>query len=263
MKLALLFFFFICSVILYSCTSQKAASQSPANKAPEIAVAGTKQPVLIELFTSEGCSSCPPADRALALLEKEQPVNSADAVTLEFHVDYWDGPSWKDPFSSALYSQRQEEYASALKLDSNYTPQMVVDGRSEFVGSDLGKATQTIQRLAADAKTKIDTSVNGGSVKLTMVNLPQHEASTVFVVAAEDNLTSNVTGGENGGAKLAHTSVVRELRAVGTIAKDEPKFDVETALPLQPAWKKENLRYVAFVQENASRKVIAVSRVGK
>jgi len=263
MKFAIFVVFAAYSIVIAGCASEQAAGQNAANKVPQVVPTAAKQPVLVELYTSEGCSSCPPADRALALLEKEQPVNSADTVTLEFHVDYWDGPSWKDPFSSVLYSQRQEEYSSALKVGNNYTPQMVVDGRNEFVGSDLGKATQTIQTSVSDAKAKIDTTVNSGSIKVSLTDLPLHEASTVFVVAAEDNLTSNVTGGENGGAKLAHTSVVRELQAIGTIAKDARQFDIETALPSQPAWKKENLRYIVFAQENASRKVIAVSRVGK
>ncbi|MEP6847675.1 MAG: DUF1223 domain-containing protein, partial [Acidobacteriota bacterium] len=131
------------SIVVWSCTSEHAAGPEAANKIQQAAPAGVRQPVLVELFTSEGCSSCPPADRALTLLENQQPVNSADTITLEFHVDYWDGPEWKDPFSLALYSQRQEEYSSAFKLGSNYTPQMVIDGQSEFVGSDLGKATQT------------------------------------------------------------------------------------------------------------------------
>jgi len=223
----------------------------------------TKQPILVELFTSEGCSSCPPADRALALLEKKQPVNSADAVTLEFHVDYWDGPGWKDPFSSALYSQRQEEYSSALRLESNYTPQMVVNGKSEFVGSDLGKATQTIEKLAAEPHARAVAAIDGTSAKISVTGLPAHDTATVYLATVEDDLTSNVTGGENGGAKLAHTSVVRELNTVGPVAKDADKFETETALPSQATWKKENVRYVVFVQENASRKVLAVSRVTK
>jgi hypothetical protein len=262
MKLGIFLLLIISPIFFVGCVSETAATspdtpkESQPNPAP-----GPKRPVLVELFTSEGCSSCPPADRVLILLEKQQPVNMADTITLEFHVDYWDGPSWKDAFSSALFTQRQEEYASAFNLESDYTPQMVVDGRSEFVGSDLGKATNVIGKSSAEPKGKIDAKTNASSVKINISNLPSHESATVFVAAAEDNLTSNVTGGENGGEKLSHTSVVRELQAVGVIEKNSDKFEIETALPLQPTWKKESLRYVVFVQENVGRKVIAVNRV--
>ena len=253
----------VIAVVFASCASQRAASQNAANQTSMQPASTVKQPVLVVLFTSEGCSSCPPADRALALLEKQQPVSTADVITLEFHVDYWDGPGWKDPFSSALYSQRQEEYSSALKLDSNYTPQMVVNGKSEFVGSDLRKATQTIEKLVAEPQAKATAESNGTSAKISLVALPAHDTATVYLATVEDDLTSNVTGGENGGAKLAHTSVVRELSTVGSVARDADKFETETPLPSQSAWKKENVRYVVFVQENASRKVLAVSRVTK
>ena len=250
----------VLSIAVWSCSLDQAASPDAANKPEQTAPAGPKQPVLVELFTSEGCSSCPPADRALALLESQQPVNSADTITLEFHVDYWDGPEWKDPFSSSLYSQRQEEYSSAFKLGGNYTPQMVVDGRSEFVGSDLGKATQTIQKFASEPQAKADASVTGGSIKISIIGLPRHDTATAYLAAVEDGLTSNVTGGENSGAKLPHTSVVRELRTAGIVEKGSDKFETEGALLLQSSWKKENTRYVVFVQENASRKILAVGR---
>src|SRR5215218_8363456 len=107
-----------------------------------------RQPVLVELFTSEGCSSCPPADKNLTFLENQQPVRQAEIITLAFHVDYWDRLGWKDRFSSPLFSRRQEIYSEALKLDSSYTPQMIVDGETEFVGSDSGKAAKEIAKAA-------------------------------------------------------------------------------------------------------------------
>lgn len=252
------------SMMFSNCGQENAASNLEVGpEAQPVLPAAPRQPVLVELFTSEGCSSCPPADRELILLEKQQPVNNADAVTLEFHVDYWDGPSWKDAFSSAMFTRRQEEYTTAFSNGSNYTPQMIVDGRSEFVGSDLDKANRTIERSASEPMGRIDPKINGTSIKISISNLPAHDQATVFLATAEDGLVSDVTGGENAGEKLSHTSVVRDLRAVGVIEKGLDKVEADAEVPQQPEWKKENLRYVVFVQENSTRKVIAVNRVSK
>src|SRR6266481_5186145 len=115
-------------------------------------------PVLLELFTSEGCSSCPPADRLLEVLDQEQPVAGAELIVLSEHVDYWDRLGWKDPFSSSQYTARQEEYASKFSRDGVYTPQLVVDGRFGFVGSDGREATLAIQRAMREQKIGIAIS---------------------------------------------------------------------------------------------------------
>ncbi len=120
-----------------------------------------KSPVLVELFTSEGCSSCPPADRVLAQLETEQPNKNAEIITLALHVDYWDNLGWKDKFSSALYSQRQSVYGQALKLNQVYTPQMVVDGQKQFVGSNLSEANKAITESAKIRKGEFRTFQRG------------------------------------------------------------------------------------------------------
>src|SRR5262245_55537745 len=135
----------------------------------ERAKSGERVPVIVELFTSEGCSSCPPADEALRRLASTQPVPGVEIVAMSEHVDYWNSLGWTDPFSSAQFSQRQDEYAKAFGLDGIYTPQMVVDGREEFVGNDVGKAGRAIAGAAAAAKRPSQlaaTKVSADTVRL-------------------------------------------------------------------------------------------------
>jgi len=221
----------------------------------------SKQPVLVELFTSEGCSSCPPADRALAFLDKEQPYPQAEIITLALHVDYWNDLGWKDEFSAPLFTQRQELYAEKMKLDSTYTPQMIVDGKIEFVGSDSGKAAKAITEAAKVQKGKIEIIKNNDKLTVKITDLPAHESSNVFLAIAEDNLVSNVARGENSGKKLEHQSVVRELKSIGTLNPQEKTAEIETILQFNQNWKKENLKIVVFVQENDSRKILGVGRI--
>src|SRR5271170_2350627 len=115
-------------------------------------------PVLLELFTSEGCSSCPPADRLLEILDEKQPVAGADLIVLSEHVDYWDRLGWKDPFSSPQYTARQQDYTNKYNFDGVYTPQLVVDGRFGFVGSDGREASAAIQKAIRERKIPIEIS---------------------------------------------------------------------------------------------------------
>jgi hypothetical protein len=219
-----------------------------------------RQPVLVELFTSEGCSSCPPADKNLTFLERQQPVAKADVITLAFHVDYWDRLGWKDRFSSPLYSRRQEIYSQALKIGSNYTPQMVVDGREEFVGSDSGKASKEITKAVDTPKATVGVGIDGRKATLKVSNVPTHDDATIFAAVAEDAISSRVEGGENSGMTLEHVSVVRELKTLGVLQSDKSDFEIVFDVPSNPEWDPKNLRVVVFVQENDSRKVIGVGR---
>src|ERR1700675_374887 len=120
--------------------------------------AAARVPVLLELFTSEGCSSCPPADRLLEILDEKQPVAGADLIVLSEHVDYWDRLGWKDPFSSPLYTDRQQDYTNKYNLDGVYTPQLVVDGRYGLVGSNGREASSAIQKAIREQKIPIAIS---------------------------------------------------------------------------------------------------------
>src|SRR6476469_10265140 len=108
-----------------------------------------RKAVVVELFTSEGCSSCPPADELLGHLRQDLSAKNIQVIPLGFHVDYWNSLGWKDRFSSAEFSQRQEQYTESLRVDGPYTPEMVVDGAVEFVGNDYGQAQRTIREAAS------------------------------------------------------------------------------------------------------------------
>ena len=259
MKSAILFLFVIFSA---ACTMQTVESQKRTENQPsEIANPNSKEMVLVELFTSEGCSSCPPADKALAFLEREQPAPQAEIITLAFHVDYWNYLGWKDEFSSPIFSQRQELYGQKFKIDSIYTPQMIVDGQTEFVGNNSGKAVSTVMEAVKLKKAKVELVLSENLLKINISEISKVENATVFVAIAEDNLSSNVKRGENSGRVLEHASVVRELKAVGSVNGGNSIFSTETRLEFQPNWKKENLKIIVFVQENESRKILGVNFV--
>ncbi|MBX7174819.1 MAG: DUF1223 domain-containing protein [Pyrinomonadaceae bacterium] len=215
-----------------------------------------KSKVLVELFTSEGCSSCPPADRALAFLQKEQPNSQAEIITLAFHVNYWDNLGWKDEFSSQIFTERQQFYGRKFNLSSIYTPQMIIDGSSEAVGSNLGKVQQKITEAVNSAKANlmISTSENKVSVKIT--EIPPHQNSIVYLAIAENNLNSSVKAGENAGNNLEHISVVRELKVIGKLKKTDDSFDDIVNFSIEPFWKKKDLKVVVFVQDTQTGKII-------
>ncbi len=209
-------------------------------------------PVIVELFTSEGCSSCPPADAVLSELEKTQPVANAQIITLGEHVDYWNYLGWSDPFSNAIFSERQQAYSQSLGSNT-YTPQMVVNGRAEFNGSDANKAAATIARAIREPKAKLNIST-GANAKIVVntTNIPAGvDAANLQVVLAltENNLSSNVVRGENAGRVLKHRTVVRSLKVIGTPAK------AESSLTFDKNWKRENLQIVAFLQDSKTHRI--------
>jgi hypothetical protein len=262
MKLTLFLLSLVSTIIFASCSSQTVESQkmdAPQNQ--NINDLNKKSPVLVELFTSEGCSSCPPADTALAFLDKEQPYMQAEIITLALHVDYWNRLGWRDEFSSPLFSQRQTVYAQKLKLDSTYTPQMIVDGRIQFVGSNLGEASKAILEAAKSPKANIETALSDDTLQIKITGTPKHEDASVFLAVAENNLASSVKSGENAGKNLAHTSVVRELRPIGKLEAKSDTFEQQIAVAQNPQWKTENLSYVIFIQENESRKIIGTAKI--
>jgi len=163
-----------------------------------------RKAVLVELFTSEGCSSCPPADELLGHLRQELSAKNIQVIPLGFHVDYWDGLGWKDRFSSANFTQRQERYAQALKVDGPYTPEMVVDGTVEFVGNNAGRAQQAVRQEASQpevATVKISSPLADYLDIQVKAPVSLGDASVLLAIT-EDNLTTQVGSGENGGRTL-------------------------------------------------------------
>jgi hypothetical protein len=167
--------------------------------------------VVAELFTSEGCSSCPPADK---LVEKLQQDNPGKAIyVLAYHVDYWDHQGWKDRFSDAAYTARQRRYADWLNLETVYTPQMVINGRKEFIGSYENQITKTITKELAQPVTNtltLRTHVEGSKLHVDYTTASEKKAELVLVLV-QRSATSNVKAGENTGRQLSHVQIVRQL----------------------------------------------------
>jgi hypothetical protein len=230
-----------------------------------------RAPVVVELFTSEGCSSCPPADALLAALDMRQPFGSAEIIAIEEHVTYWDEQGWKDPFSSSSWTTRQYDYAGPLHNGNPYTPQMVVDGTAGFVGSGGIKARQEIEKAAAIPKAKVEISevspIQNSSVALKisvekLLSAAPKDTAEVILAVTESGLHSSVKAGENVGKELQHSRVLRELKVIGVIGKNgQEGFAAQPVVKLDSNWNVGNLRAVVFVQERKSRRILAAATV--
>jgi hypothetical protein len=214
-------------------------------------------PVLVELFTSEGCSSCPPADTLLAELDRDQPVPGAEVVILSEHVDYWNGLGWRDPFSAPEFTERQRTYERRLGRDGVYTPQMVVDGRMQGVGSEARGAMSMIASAAAAPKADVRLAMEEGRLRIDVGALPQGGEAELHLAITEDGLQSSVARGENRGRTLWHRGVVRQLSRVATVSAGG--VSVAAPLRLDPRWKRGKLRAVAFVQRKDGGEVLGVA----
>lgn len=231
--------------------------------------AGAPVVVMAELFTSEGCSSCPPADDVLTKLISTQPIPGVVVVGLSEHVDYWDRLGWRDPFSSASLTSRQSQYeARVFRTGTIYTPQMVIDGRLEGIGSDFGAIRKAVIEAAKTPKATLAVSArregDGVSVDLHVdvaANVVTREPADVIVAITEDRLVTEVRRGENRGRTLRHTAVVRSLVTVGELAVGDRTLTKSVPTALGRDWNAENLRVVAFVQERRSRRIVGVGAI--
>jgi hypothetical protein len=249
------------SVLAVALAAQPLCAQGPPRPA-----APARAPVLVELFTSEGCSSCPPADALLARLDHDQPVPSADIIVLGEHVDYWDSLGWHDRFSSHEVTERQNVYAQRFRLDGPYTPQMVVDGTAQFVGSDSAHILRGIGEAARAHKVALGLSalaMNGthltGSVSLAPSAGARAGAlgeADLYAVLVESTASTRVQRGENGGRTLHHASPVLAMQRIGSLdALARAPLPFSLALP--PDTASGNIRVIVFAQRTGQGGVVA------
>lgn len=217
-----------------------------------------RAPVVVELFTSEGCSICPPADEVLAHLT-DLGFEPEQVIPLAFHVDYWDNTGWTDPYSHSAWTTRQQKYGRLYRADQIYTPQMIVNGIRQFLGSNQKAARQVIEKAwqrtdpahvsvkIADAPIKAPTMRVEASYELDRRFTPG--VLSLFIAVTEDGLSSDVLDGENKGRHLKHEAVVRYMQRINkvvTAANQNSQYAVE--IPLQPEWKRDKMKVVAFIQ---------------
>ena len=223
-------------------------------------------PILVELFTSEGCSSCPPADALLQTLDASQPVPGAQLIVLSEHVDYWDHDGWKDPNSSPALTERQNAYVRALGLQTAYTPQIIVDGTREMRANDSQQVKKVFQEAANAPKIPVrigEVSVDAGNpgvlrTRIEVDGNPDKHNADVYVAVALDRVESQVLRGENGGRHLTHVAVVLQIMKIGKLPKGK-SFGETVQLKLKPGTDPKNVRIVAFVQEPGPGEVLGAA----
>lgn len=214
---------------------------------------------LVELFTSEGCSSCPPADELVAKVQKE--VGDKPVYILAYHVDYWDRLGWKDAFSNADYTKRQNEYARWLNLSQVYTPQIVVNGKTEFVGSQEGALRNAIKNgLQGNADVQLSLNVNRNanntaSVQYKVEGNTGNNNNMISLALVQKQAIIKVERGENGGHTLAHAQIVRNLQT-----RPLSKNAGGATIALPAGFNTQGWEVIGFVQNNGSGVVLGASK---
>jgi len=238
-------------VIAFAIVTSMLAVQMPA---------AAQTPVVVELFTSEGCSSCPPADALLVQLSQQQAKDGSQLILLGEHVDYWNYIGWTDRFSSKQFSERQSEYASALHAQV-YTPQMVIDGQEQFVGNDAVDVRTRIAAAAKKAKpAQVQLTWEGkGKLRVSVHSTDAGKASVLLAVT-EDGLSTQVQKGENGGQTLHHAAVVRQLHEIGQVKSGA--FEKTVDVSRQNDWNAGNLKVAVLVQDAGSKKIDGAGVIG-
>jgi hypothetical protein len=259
-------FFAVLLLLMHTAPRADGRGLQTENKATTEAASAEVHPILVELFTSEGCSSCPPADALLEKMDTTQPVAGAQLIVLSEHVDYWDHDGWKDPNSSAALTERQVAYEHALGLTSPYTPQIIVDGSSEIRANDQQQVNKVFHNAVAAPKVSVrigEVSVDGANPSILRARVEADGSSEkrnadVYVAIALDHVQSQVLHGENSGRQLTHVAVVQQITKVGKLSKGK-NFDESVQLKLKPGTDPKNVRIVAFVQESGPGKLLGAA----
>ncbi len=232
----------------------------PEGKGP--APPDTRSPVVLELFTSQGCSSCPAAERVLSLLGRDESLK-LNIVPLAFHVDYWNEGGWVDPFSAPEWTTRQEMYRAAFGIEGPYTPQLVVNGKTQFNGGDRRRALEAIADdlrarppglVRLTARRDADSAIIGVEAEIDE-ELPARRLA-LLVALFESGIVTAVGGGENGGRSLENDFVVRRLETAFSL---EPKAGArkegELTLEIERGWNARRLGVAAFLQDPTSMRI--------
>ena len=223
---------------------------------PTAASSSARVPVVLELFTSEGCSSCPPADRLLESLDR-QPVANANLIVLSEHVDYWNYLGWSDPYSSPFFSDRQHDYSGRLGADV-YTPQLVIDGQSQVTGSDQREVMHAIAQATQKTKLPVSIRATGGMVHVE-ANSGGAKADLYIVIAA-DHASSKVLRGENSGHMLTHIAVAQSISKIG---KWEGSGATARDIPIPSGSKKQQpgeTRIIALLQDPRTGRILGAAQ---
>lgn len=222
-------------------------------------VQAADRPVVLELFTSQSCSSCPPAEALIHQLRSTQPIAGVKLIALSEHVDYWDQLGWRDPYSSQQYTRRQQQYAAQVFRSSEvYTPQLVVDGYEQAVGSDTSAVMAAIHSAALAQTLPVTVSARRSGDEVTVdvsVKGSNSSDAAIWLALTENGIATHVGGGENGGRTLHEDGIVRVLQRVGSL-DDNGGFAKRVSLPLKNVDTKiSSLRVVAFVQTNSDHRI--------
>jgi hypothetical protein len=233
-------------VTLIIAASVTAVAQSPSE---------TRSPVLVELFTSEGCSTCPPADQLMLQLEQQQQLDGVPIIVIGEHVDYWDHQGWRDRFSSATATARQQDYKEKLHFREEYTPQAIVNGKYQVVGSDgpaLGNAIRTAAGESSGLRLDLHRA-SPDSFEIAVVN-PSRRKVRLVVAIVESGLTTKVGGGENRGKELQHPSVLRRLTTITTSSAES--FQGDARVKPEHEWNSDHLKIIALAQDAATGAIL-------
>jgi hypothetical protein len=220
-------------------------------------------PVLLELFTSLGCSSCPPADKLLAEIDRRQPIPGARLIVLSEHVDYWNSIRWSDPFSSDIYTQRQQAYATRFGMEI-YTPQLVVDGAKALLGSDWPKVENAVAESLRGAKIPVQLTgartEKTAQVKVEIGRNSSDKKGVVFLALAHDHAQSHVGGGENAGRDISEVAVAYSIKQLGKIDA-QSTFIKSLSIELPSNSQAGDLRVIAFVRKSDTMQVIGADEL--